>query len=845
MRVRIFVLALLIFAIFSPAAYAQTCDYPSEGDWFVNETIVCSSVNIVLNGSLLINESGTLTLENSNLRFNSSFDGEFGVENNGTLRVISSTIESETSHAYTFISGAGAGLEIRDSEIRDCGYENAENRKRGVYTESDGTNITNTTFANNYIALLVYSDGNNISGNRIFSNYAGLALGGSGSEIERNIIENNEIGIGTITGENIRIEHNAIKNSTDTAFTEFLLNDTVINNNTFVNNTGGGFRIEGKGNNITNNTIIANAQNSGLEVISSENARIEGNVILGNNYGLSLSCTKNTLLKDNLVNKSKKYDIHMLSSEATFEKTNYTSLIRKWELDVKVTDAEQNPVEDADVVIRNGMGETVFSGQTDSNGEIPEQVLEEIIENETGIFDFNPYSVNVSKSGFEGNFTEFNLTGDFSLVMVMTQTEQPPEGNFTFYIISPMNMTYLMGDLSENGTLLLLLTSEKNMTSCNYSLGNESGQLSELNPLKFRAYLNVSGMEGTYAISFTCESLDHETNHSSVHFTVYPLRECMYDDECEDDEICDDYECVALECECGYAEDHECVDYECCEDDMCDDDEYCDPDTNTCEPVECPCSEKISGHECRMTPGYCCSDLQCGENETCVEHECIERKLWFILPENLVLGQNVSIVVLDQDNEPVNNVKITIHYLDTDPPVSENYYTDSDGVANIPIKYAGRVRFTARKGGYFMYYHSGEVPEPVNIIFILELVILIACLAGIGVVVFMFFRGGGLSVLSRGPLKLEKYVSGSRVMLRVKNRTDRKLLDIKIRDSVPRGAFIRCNVRPKIEPFDSATDMLTWEILELGPKEEVTITYETRRANKGFSVRFEGKEYRA
>jgi hypothetical protein len=317
---------------------------------------------------------------------------------------------------------------------------------------------------------------------------------------------------------------------------------------------------------------------------------------------------------------------------------------------------------------------------------------------------------------------------------------------------------------------------------------------------------------------------------------------------CADDEECVNYACEAIECDCGYPSNHACVDYECCLNSECASDEICDLGTHTCIPVPCECPEKRINHQCDMTPEYCCSDLQCGQNKTCANNKCVERRLSFNVPENLVLGQNITIMVLDQDSNPVNNVGIDVKYLDQDPPVTESYYTDSNGVAIVPIRYAGRVQFVARKENYYFDFQSGEVPEPFNFIFILEIIVLIGCFGGIGIIAMRFLKGGvkiGFLGFRKGPLGLEKVVSGMRVMLRITNRTDKRMEEITIRDSVPRGAFIRCNIMPKIEPYDRSTTLLTWEILQLGPSEEVTIEYETRQANEGFSVKFEGKEYTA
>ncbi len=847
MRVWVLILLFVGLAVSPAMANAQACSPPSAGDWLVNETISCSGEDIVLNGNLLIRGLGNLILEDSTLLFNSTSEGQHGIVVNSSLHVLGSAIEG--AKAYTFVSNPGAVLEIRDSFIHDCGYTEGitDLKKGGLYIGSDGAKITNTTFSRNFIALRIYSDNNEIKNSKIISNEASLQGNGSGNVITGNIIRHNPmVGYG-LKGTDWRFEHNVVENS---SCMFFVSDNSLINNNSFVGNNVCGLTVSGKNNNVTDNDMLSNnvsfpeTQGIGLAVTGAENTRVIGNTGLDNGIGLEIHGSENTLVKDSLFNGSDEYDIYILSSvNTTFDNADYTTLVKKWPLEVTVLDTDDDPVEDAEVVIKDNSTKTAFSGITDSNGKIKTN-LAEALENGSGTFGFNPYSVNVTRSGYYGNFTKLNLTGDLSLEMTITPIPAP-EGNFSIAVVSPTNKTYLKADLTVNGTIKLEVTSFKNMTSCDYDVDDTSGSLSEVNPKRFRAYLNVSGMEGPYEIEFECTSFDDFTNYSRVSFTVYPSRGCVAHDDCANTQRCVNYGCVDLDCVCGYAQNHECVDYECCDDDDCEDEkDYCDTDTHTCKPVICDCPEKITDHECRMEPLYCCKDLQCDENEACINHECVERTLSFSVPEDVVLGQNVSILVMDQNGDVVSKVGIDVKYLDKYPVVIETYYTDNNGIAEIPVKHWGRVDFVARKEGYFTNSNTVSVPEPLNLIFLAEVMILIVCVAGISILGLRFLKGGLPGLPGGGPLRLEKTVSGNRVMLRIRNTKGEKLRDIIIRDSVPRGAFVRCGINPRIEPLDSKTDTLTWQILELDPKEEVTIEYDTRQAGKGFTVSFGGKEYR-
>lgn len=847
---------LLIFLAVSPALADARCTCPSTGDWLINEDVMCEGEFMVLNGSLLINESGDLTLKDSVLQFNSTYDGQFGIEVNGSISVIEgSVIESKSSSAYYFFTRWMAkGMVIKDSFIHDCGYQDDWVNKLGPTTRSRGSNISNTTFSGNNYALQAISKNNNISGNRFISNEYSVFVNGSGNILSGNTIRDNKYSsLYAINGDNIRFEYNLVERNMGLIFA---VNNSVIHNNTFLNNTFWGLMLgNGTDNNITNNLIKYHTIGlpgimiiPSLHLFSMQNTRVEGNRILENGDGLTVMSSEGTLLKDNLVNQSTNYDIQMISTgPVTFENTNYTTLVKGWYFDLNVVNATGSPVPEASVVIKNNYTTTVFSGTADSYGKTETLTLNESMENGSEVLTFSPYSVNVTATGYGVNHTLFNMTSDVRLTLTLQEAETVP-ANLTVTIVSPMNSTYTKSDLTANRTIKVEVTGSENMTECNYSINGSIGPLSEVNPARFRAYLNTSEMEGTYEIIVVCRSIEGDLNGTTETFTVYPGRECIEDDDCDYDEVCTEEECVELECDCAYPDDHECVPYECCEDEECDEDEECED--HECEAVDCPCPEKIYDHKCNMDPGYCCSFEQCGDDEVCIDHECIEQTLSFTVPEELVVGQEVTITVTDQNGEPVENVRIKVSYPEMDEPVIETYYTESDGSVSIKIKYAGRVNFNANKAGYVSSSESGEVPEPFNFFFVLQIIILIACLAGIGFIAIRLIKGGGLKgiklgFIGGGPLKLEKNVTGSRVILRVKNTSGKTIEGITIRDSVPKGAFIRSSVRPRVEPFDRFNDVLTWSILMLRPKERVVIQYDTKSANRGFSVKHGGKEYKA
>lgn len=860
-------LSLFVGLLFLSAnALALDCGgqtVPESGDWMVNGSVACTGKDIVLNGSLLISGSGSLTLDGSTLGFNSTADGEFGIESNGTLIVQSSAIESGSRYAYHFVSNPGAVLIIRDSWVRDCGHGSPDDGGRGLRVRSGGASITNTTFEDNYVALFINSSNCNVSGNRMITNRDGLGAHGPGNAISRNLISGNAgMGITGLGGEDVVFEHNVVLNNSGQGLPLMDLNGSVVNNNSFANNTAGGFGVSGNGNSVTGNVITSN-QGQGIRVMDSENATLHGNILIGNEYGLLLRNVRNSMVTDNECNMSGEYDVYMLSFESGVFNGTYTTLVKKWSLDLAVVDTGSDPLEGADVLITNNLTGVAFSGTTGIDGTIGTLFLEEMEENESGAFVYNPYAVNVSMSGYHGNATGFNLTSDVSLTIVLNSTNgtgglDGTNATLSLEITSPLNKTYLKGDVDENETIALIVTGDANMTSCSYGIVNLTQDMDKNGTRTFTAILDFSELAGTYSVSVDCTSEEGATNSTEVVMTYFP-HECMNSDDCEADEECGFYSntCVDIICECGEIVNHRCNPYECCEDSDCGDDEECNMTAHECIPVDCLCPEKVYDHRCNIEPGYCCSDLQCGEKEVCDlgENECISRTLSFSLPESPAVGDRVSITVYDQNSDPVDNAKIVVNYPDADPvPEPETYYTDTGGIATFEVRYPGRMEVTARKGGHYTESHTAEVPEPFNVFFLLQVVVLMGAVAGIAVVSLKLLRGGGLSGVSlslgplsfgKSPLLLEKTVSGKRVMLIIRNRTEKRLTNITVRDSVPSGSFTKAAMTPKVERLDEENDVLTWEIISLAPKEEVDIEYTAESFNEGFSVKYKGKEYKA
>lgn len=709
MRVWIYILLFVMLVVLPGTVGAQNCSYTGTGDWVVNTTDICLNETITLNGNLTIESGGNLTLENVTLNVNAASDGGVVIDNQGSLQILDSEINSSSGFAYLFWTNPGANFLLKDSYLHKVGFSSSNLKENGLYILSNDSEISGSTITDSY-------------------------------------------------------------------------------------------------------------------------------------FGVVFKETSNCIVSNSVFASNQLYDLFLMSSENIgITNTNYTTMIKKWYLDISVVDSNGSGVGGANVVVADAYSNEIYDGGSLSDGSIPRLIVKEIFENKAGSDEiYNPYTINVTKTNYYSNTSSVNVTGDLSKEILIKPVNV---SDLVITVKSPVNNSvYLKNDLVNYTLLLLEVETSINASSCDYMLDSTLiGSLSSTDQRNFRGYANVyDSLYGESVVTFLCQSGTTEKTSKAM-FSVYPERECLSDLYCEDDEECaSNFMCVELSCVCGYPSNHDCVDYECCADSECEDDEVCDISEHVCKDVQCGCGV-VRDHSCVFPyPGYCCENTHCDENQTCdvINHRCITQVLHVYVPERIVQGESIDVYVKDQNNMSVSGASITVTYSD-----SGNMYffsVDSQGIANILVNESGKVQISARKSKYFTAFASVKVSPAFDWLLFSVIFVVVSLAIVIPVLLFKkreLFKFGG-------PLKLEKTASGGIVMLRVRNKTSGTLKLLNIVDSVPRGGFIRCNLMPKIETIDQTTDRLVWTLLELDPKEEVVIEYEARGFYKGFSVEFGGKRYK-
>jgi hypothetical protein len=201
--------------------------------------------------------------------------------------------------------------------------------------------------------------------------------------------------------------------------------------------------------------------------------------------------------------------------------------------------------------------------------------------------------------------------------------------------------------------------------------------------------------------------------------------ECVSDNNCPDTKKCLSQKCVALECGCGYPENHVCRSYQCCADDECltgqacqghvckvPEKQYeCTSDANCPGSQLCRIASGEKGGDCEdivgcgevknhvLIPYQCGSDPNCpscGYGQVCLSNVCKTFDLKG--PASGFIGDNAS-VHAREDNATCAGCDLRI----TDPAGKVlTGKTDSAGNFDLPLKVTGTYTVAYMKNGMVM-----------------------------------------------------------------------------------------------------------------------------------------------
>jgi parallel beta-helix repeat protein len=150
-----FVGAALILFPSNASAEVTGTQVPEQGDWIINDATVATGETIEFTGMIIIEDGGSLTLNDVDLKFKSSTHGKCGitVKKGGSFITDGGSITKSGTGNYSFRGFSGATVTLVDTTITYVGYQlvdyslntvTEDYRFSGMWLECDAT-ITGCT----------------------------------------------------------------------------------------------------------------------------------------------------------------------------------------------------------------------------------------------------------------------------------------------------------------------------------------------------------------------------------------------------------------------------------------------------------------------------------------------------------------------------------------------------------------------------------------------------------------------------------------------------------------------------------------------------------------------------
>ena len=283
------VLAFLLLSLSAKITLAQ--------DWVVTGTQVVENDAIALNGNLIVENGGNLTLRAVTLTMNNSYNGEYGirVKSGGAITIEEGSVITATSDSdrFSFAVESGARFLMRNSELSRCGWgpdsEDLWDKvpilsgMRGLVIDTSNAVIENNTLSNNHIGIILTGSGITLDNNHIHSNKVhGIYIrGGSTCQITNNSIQHSTISspFRIVEGEDNTIKGNMITLSAihrGVIETMFSHGNVIEENDISGLGVGVSLMFVSNNNTVRGNTI--SVDETGI-IVWGWNNRVEGNII--------------------------------------------------------------------------------------------------------------------------------------------------------------------------------------------------------------------------------------------------------------------------------------------------------------------------------------------------------------------------------------------------------------------------------------------------------------------------------------------------------------------------------------------------------------------------------------
>jgi len=401
------------------------------GIYFYN----ASYINATNNTGTSKTSYGIVFLESSenNLTLNKGYS-------NSSYAILLEDSWLNTLYNNTGISNFSMGIRLYNSSYNNLDYNLglSKGNSRGIQLTaySNYNNLTNNN-ATSYIgiALNLYIN----SGYNTLINNTATAVSASAINLYINSSYNTLI---NNTGKSVdgiglymtnKSEYNLFINNTATSISDYGIHLSIDSkHNIFMNNFGSSNSTRGLylQLNSDNNTFINHTSTSNYsEAINlddvSNNTFINSTIIgyYTGSFGVYFSNANDTIFRDCKNISSASEEVYISSAtqsinntfiNCSYEKEFISSadgqIIRKWYFDANVTYSNNTIIANANLTIYNSTSSFIYSQLTDSNGDITKQELIDYINTGGSRVYQTPHLVEVTKTGYVTNSTEYNIT---------------------------------------------------------------------------------------------------------------------------------------------------------------------------------------------------------------------------------------------------------------------------------------------------------------------------------------------------------------------------------------------------------------------------------------------------
>ncbi|MHB8566605.1 MAG: right-handed parallel beta-helix repeat-containing protein [Nitrososphaerales archaeon] len=281
----------------------QASSQVDNGNWIVSGNEVVQGQTIVLNGNLIVQSGGNLTMISDTLIVNSSSPDQYGiqVDPGGILRLESSNLtfsEAEQPFSFTF---SGNSLQIDHSYIRGIGSGQPYSTQptsgnQGLYVNGGTALIENSIFSDDFNDVIIGTNATVMNNNMSFDpdRWSGVTITqSSGSKIINNTISAGYNGVYMTSSSSNLIANNSMSGIVEGAIYAFgVSNNRMIGNNiTKIGFSGIALDQGSSGNTIANNTFDTTSQDSGaagIHIYGGSQNNVENNIFANCSFGIQI-----------------------------------------------------------------------------------------------------------------------------------------------------------------------------------------------------------------------------------------------------------------------------------------------------------------------------------------------------------------------------------------------------------------------------------------------------------------------------------------------------------------------------------------------------------------------------